>query len=75
MPVGVQVNKRVGNRIIAKRLHVRIEHVKHSSSRKDFLERVIRNEEIKNEAKASGSQPHDTQLTLAAAGCSEAVEE
>ena len=54
--VGVQVNKRVGNRIIQKRLHVRIEHVKHSSSRKDFLERVVKNEEIKNAAKESGSQ-------------------
>ena len=54
--VGVQVNKRVGNRIMPKRLHVRIEHVKHSSSRRDFLERVIRNEKIKQEAKASGSQ-------------------
>ena len=54
--VGVQVNKRVGNRIIAKRLHVRVEHVKHSNSRKDFLERVVRNEELKKEAKANGSQ-------------------
>jgi len=55
--VGVQVNKRVGNRIIQKRLHVRVEHVKHSHSRKDFLERVVRNEELKKEAKANGSQP------------------
>ena len=54
--VGVQVNKRVGNRILPKRLHVRIEHVKHSSSRKDFLERVIRNEKIKQDNKQSGSQ-------------------
>ena len=54
--VGVQINKRVGNRIIPKRLHVRVEHVKHSHSRKEFLERVIKNEDIKKEAKASGSQ-------------------
>ena len=54
--VGVQVNKRVGNRIIPKRLHVRVEHVKHSKSRKDFLERVIRNEELKKKAKDSGGQ-------------------
>jgi len=52
--VGVQVNKLVGNRIIPKRLHVRIEHVKHSTSRKEFLERVKRNEEIKKAAKESG---------------------
>ena len=63
--VGVQVNKRVGNRILQKRLHVRIEHVKHSKSRKEFLERVVRNEELKTEAKASGSQftLHSTQRT------------
>ena len=34
---GVMVNKRVGNRIIKKRLHVRIEHVQHSKSRIGFL--------------------------------------
>jgi len=54
--VGVQVNKRVGNRIIPKRLHVRIEHVKHSTSRRDFLQRVIKNEQLKKQAKESGTQ-------------------
>ena len=62
--VGVQVNKRVGNRIIPKRLHVRVEHVKHSKSRKDFLERVIRNEELKNKAKAGGGQSQLRTTTL-----------
>lgn len=52
--VGVQVNKRVGNRILQKKLHVRIEHVKHSTCRKDFLERVKVNEQKKKEAKAAG---------------------
>merc|ERR1712121_124187 len=43
--VGVIVNKRVGGRILAKRLNVRIEHIKHSSCRLDFLRRVKENEE------------------------------
>jgi len=52
--IGVQVNKKVGNRILQKKLHVRIEHVKHSNCRKDFLTRVIENEEKKKQAKADG---------------------
>jgi large subunit ribosomal protein L21e len=52
--VGVEVNKRVGNRIIPKRIHVRIEHVKHSKCRTDFLTRVVENEKKKNDAKAAG---------------------
>lgn len=38
--VGVLVNKRVGNRIVAKRLCVRIEHVRPSRCREDFVRRV-----------------------------------
>ncbi len=41
-------------RIIPKRINVRIEHVKHSNCRLDFLERVKRNEEIKRDAKEKG---------------------
>mmetsp|Transcript_17269 Transcript_17269/g.19298 ORF Transcript_17269/g.19298 Transcript_17269/m.19298 type:complete len:160 (+) Transcript_17269:32-511(+) len=52
--VGVEVNKLVGNRIMAKRVHLRVQHVKHSTSRKDFLDRVTRNEKLKNEAKKEG---------------------
>jgi len=51
--VGVQVNKRVGNRIIAKRLHVRIEHVRHSKCRQEFLDRVKNNEKLKTAAKTT----------------------
>merc|ERR1712169_109211 len=50
--VGVEVNKRVGNRIMKKRLHVRLEHVKQSKCRTDFLNRVKQNEQLKKEAKA-----------------------
>merc|ERR1712154_755931 len=53
--VGVVVNKRVGNRIIAKKVNLRVEHVKHSSCRADFLKRVKENEEKKKAAKEAGS--------------------
>src|SRR4051812_37100900 len=41
--VGVIINKRVGNRYIEKRVNVRVEHVKHSKCREDFLRRVKEN--------------------------------
>merc|ERR1712168_899483 len=52
--VGVVVNKKLGNRIIPKRINLRIEHVKHSKCRDDFLRRVKENEVKKREAKTSG---------------------
>merc|ERR1712121_494903 len=52
--VGVIVNKRVKGRILAKRINVRIEHVKHSNCRLDFLNRVHENEEKKRVAKEKG---------------------
>ncbi|XP_070554292.1 large ribosomal subunit protein eL21-like [Ptychodera flava] len=52
--VGVIVNKQVRNRIIPKRINVRIEHVRHSKCRDDFLKRVKENEEKKKLAKAKG---------------------
>eukprot|EP00088_Acartia_fossae_P034993 TRINITY_DN359_c0_g1_i3.p1 TRINITY_DN359_c0_g1~~TRINITY_DN359_c0_g1_i3.p1 ORF type:complete len:161 (+),score=58.24 TRINITY_DN359_c0_g1_i3:57-539(+) len=53
MAVGVVVNKRVKGKILPKRISVRIEHVKHSKCRKDFLDRVIDNDIKKKEAKAA----------------------
>ena len=52
--VGVQVNKLVGNRIMAKRIHVRIEHVQHSKCRQNFLDRVQANDKKRAEAKKAG---------------------
>lgn len=52
--VGVMVNKKVGNRIIRKRIHVRIEHVKHSKCRQDFLNRVKENDRKRREAAKTG---------------------
>ncbi|KAG2456483.1 RL21 protein, partial [Polypterus senegalus] len=52
--VGIIVNKQVKGKILAKRINVRIEHIKHSKSRDSFLKRVQENERIKAEAKQSG---------------------
>lgn len=54
--VGVIVHKIVGNRYIEKRVNIRVEHVRHSKCRDDFLRRVKENAAKKKEAKASGSQ-------------------
>lgn len=44
------------NRILQKRINVRIEHVKHSNCRKDFLRRVKENEEKRRIAKEKGEK-------------------
>lgn len=49
--VGVEVNKRVRGRIIKKRIHVRVEHVKKSASRQAFLDRVKENSQKRKDAK------------------------
>ena len=52
--VGIIINKIVGNRYIEKRVNVRIEHIKHSKCRQEFLDRVKRNTAASAEAKKSG---------------------
>lgn len=52
--VGVLVHKVVGNRYVEKRVNLRIEHVKHSKSRQEFLERVKVNSVKSREAKEKG---------------------
>uniref|UniRef100_S4RZ42 60S ribosomal protein L21 n=1 Tax=Petromyzon marinus TaxID=7757 RepID=S4RZ42_PETMA len=52
--VGVIVNKQVKGKVLAKRINVRIEHVKHSKSRDSFLKRVKENELKKDKAKLAG---------------------
>ena len=54
--IGVIVNKRVGNRIIPKRIHVRVEHLRMSNSREAFKERVRANDKAKREAKAANTR-------------------
>ena len=54
--VGVIVNKCVNGRLIQKRIHVRIEHVRKSRSRLAFVERVKANDKAKIEAKKAGKK-------------------
>lgn len=52
--VGVRVNKLVNGRIIEKRIHVRIEHVRKSKCQKEILRRIKENEAAKAEAAKTG---------------------
>jgi large subunit ribosomal protein L21e len=52
--IGVEVNKVVRTRMMKKRIHVRMEHLKHSTSRTDFLNRVKQNQAAAITAKATG---------------------
>ena len=52
--VGVIVYKIVGNRYLEKRVNIRVEHIKHSKCRQEFLDRVKHNEAALAEAKAKG---------------------
>ena len=51
---GVVVNKKVGHRIIAKRINLRIGHIRKSATREEFLQRVQKNDALKREAKKAG---------------------
>ena len=53
--VGVILYKQVGNRYMEKRINVRVEHVRHSRSREEFLVRVKENAAKKRKAKEEGS--------------------
>merc|ERR1712232_577221 len=52
--VGVRVNKLVNGRIIEKRIHVRIEHVRQSKCQKEILRRKVENEAAKENARKTG---------------------
>jgi len=52
--VGVKVKKNVNGRIIEKRINVRIEHVRHSTSRLGWIQRVKDNEAAKKAARERG---------------------
>ena len=54
--VGVIVYKVVGNRYLEKRVNLRVEHVRHSKCRQEFLDRVKANHEAHVAAKESGSK-------------------
>lgn len=46
----------VGNRIIRKRIHVRIEHVQPSRCQEELKQRKVHNDELKAAAKARGEK-------------------
>ena len=54
--IGVEVNKLLRGKILKKRVHFRVEHVRPSRSREDFIQRVKRNTKLKAEAKAAGKK-------------------
>jgi large subunit ribosomal protein L21e len=54
--VGVIVHKVVGNRYLEKRVNLRIEHVKHSKCRQEFLNRVKENAAKKLAAREKGER-------------------
>ena len=54
--IGVEVNKQVRNRIIPKRIHVRVEHIRLSTCRKEFLARIQENDRKKTEANKNGKR-------------------
>lgn len=63
--IGVEVNKQVRNRILKKRIHVKVDHVMPSKCRLQHLNRVKSNEAIKRENKGEKvalkrvpAQPH-----------------
>ncbi|PVI03384.1 hypothetical protein DM02DRAFT_625920 [Periconia macrospinosa] len=66
--VGVILQKQVGNRYMEKRINVRIEHVKHSRSRDDFIRRVKENAEKRKQAKKDGSHVYLKRLPAAPQG-------
>merc|ERR1711998_491387 len=49
--VGVRVNKYVNGRILEKRIHVRIEHIRKSKCQKEIIERKAANEAAKVKAR------------------------
>lgn len=54
--VGIIVNKVVGHRYLEKRLNIKIEHVRHSKCRAEFLQRVKDNQAKKQAAKVAGEK-------------------
>ncbi|XP_070954661.1 large ribosomal subunit protein eL21-like [Macaca nemestrina] len=53
--VGLIVNNQLKGKILAKRINMRIEHIKHSKSQDSFLKRMKENNQKKKEAKEKGT--------------------
>lgn len=54
--VGVVLTRQVKSRIVEKRIHLRVEHVRKSRCQEDFLKRVKENDAKKAEAKKAGKK-------------------
>lgn len=54
--IGVEINKVVRNRVEKKRVNVRVEHIRPSKCRQDFLNRVQEHDKIKRDAKKAGTR-------------------
>mmetsp|Transcript_51728 Transcript_51728/g.163552 ORF Transcript_51728/g.163552 Transcript_51728/m.163552 type:complete len:168 (-) Transcript_51728:97-600(-) len=54
--VGVEVNKIVRGKVLVKRVNLRVEHVKPSRCREEFLNRVKANDRLKREDKIKGGK-------------------
>nr|XP_034341839.1 60S ribosomal protein L21-like [Arvicanthis niloticus] len=53
--LGIIVNKQVKGKILAKRINMQTEHIKHSKSRDSFLKRGKENDQKKMKAKEKGT--------------------
>jgi large subunit ribosomal protein L21e len=54
--IGIRVNKEVNGRIIEKRIHVRVEHIRKSKCQAEILRRIKANEEAKAKARETGEK-------------------
>jgi large subunit ribosomal protein L21e len=61
--IGVIVNKQVRNRIIPKRIHAQVEHLRLSACRKGFIGRIKENDKKKTEANKKGERISTKRLT------------
>jgi large subunit ribosomal protein L21e len=66
--IGVIVNKQVRQRIIPKRIHVRVEHLKLSTSRQSFLNRIKENDKKKTESNKLGKRISTKRVVAQPAG-------
>ena len=62
--IGVIVNKQVRGKVLPKRIHVRIEHVRQSECREAFKRRVRANDKLKREAKAQGKKVNTKRVNV-----------
>ncbi|CAL6072070.1 Ribosomal_protein L21 [Hexamita inflata] len=68
--IGVEVDKRVGNRIMKKRIHVRVEHLKISTSGDAHHARVVESDKQKQAVKAGTAKFVDLKRKVAAPAAS-----